>query len=327
VRQGEKDETKNLDEEKMRMKQEDENTFKGWNDIPLISQIFLRARKNDPWDMIYESDEFIRFAEDYVGVSLGWGVKILRFHLVYYERTKQLLPAYYFDIDRWRAFTKQPRRKDSIPYPCDVELVLTSLDRFVKYEQKKGELDVGNRMQWVLEKAIHEGFLEKPTSPCPPEQRSTVRIYLAGQADDLRKIIKKDYTTFSLINTIAIWGEISKTQWVEFRRKYNEICQTLSDLVDQQFWTKAAIKMDFLAVLFKEYEELHKKGIDSNQIYAKLGSKYKLKPQTVKTYLHEARFKLPIFHPRLGFVMSERRKQRRIGPITERRRKRKRRKT
>lgn len=308
--------------------------FKSWSDIPPISQICLRARKNDPWDMIYEMDEFIAFAWDYLvmtGPSDLWGRKLLGWHLAYYERTRELLPAYYFDIERWRNFAKLPRQKDYPPYPQDVELVLTSLDRFVEYELKERKLDVRNRMQWVLDRAIHEGFLQKPRlrNPVnprlknPPDPLSTVRIYLAGQAEDLRKIIEKDKSTFLMINTIDIWGEISKAQWLKFRRKYNEIRQTLSDLVDQQFWTKGAIKMDFFAVLFKEYEELHKKGMDSNQIYISLGSKYKLSPLTVKRYLHEARFNLPMFHPRPNLVMGERRKRRRIGPSTERKRKRK----
>jgi hypothetical protein len=282
--------------------------FKSWDDIGPTDQVFLRARKNDPWDMIYETDGFIRFAEDYVGVSLGYEVKILGFHLAYYERTKQLLPAYYFNFDEWRKLKKQSWLK--YPWPYDLESIFARLDKHIEYELKKGKtLEVRNREQWVLGRAIHEGFLVKPASPCPPDQRSIMRIYLAGQAEDLRKIIAKDYTTFLLIKTIDIWGEISKAQWVQFRRKYNEICSTLSDLVDQQFWTKGAIKMDSLAVLFKKYEELRKTGMDSNQIYAKLGSKYKRTPKTIKTDLHEARSKLPMFHPRLGFVTEERRKR------------------
>lgn len=111
--------------------------FKSWDDIPPIDQIWLRARENDPWDMIYEREQFIAFAEDYLvmaGSTTLWGRKLLRFHLAYYERTKQLLPAYYFHIDGWRNFAKQPPRKNYYPYPSDVEWVLLSLDRFVKYE-------------------------------------------------------------------------------------------------------------------------------------------------------------------------------------------------
>jgi len=311
----------------MKMKDKTRTRFESWEDISPINQIFLRVRKNDPWDMIYEQDEFIRFAEDYVGMSLGWEVRILRFHLAYYERTKQLMPAYHFDLDRWRAFTKQPLRKDGIPYLQDVELVLTNLNRFVKYELKEGKLDVKNTAQSVLEKAVREDFLVKPTSPCTPDQRSIMRIYLAGQARDLREIIERDRATFLMIKTVNLWGEISKAQWVQFKRQYNEIRRTLFDLVDQKFWTKGAIKMEGLAILLREWEELRKTGMDSKQIYAKLGAKYNRSPATVKSDLHEARVKLPIFRPRLGFFMDERRKRRRIGPTTERGQKRKRRKT
>ena len=80
--------------------------FKNWEEIPPINQIFLRVRKNDPWDMIYEQDQFIRFAEAYVGMTFGWELKISRFHLAYYERNRQLLPAYYFDIGEWREHKK-----------------------------------------------------------------------------------------------------------------------------------------------------------------------------------------------------------------------------